>query len=465
MICDQRYLRRTGPENRGSQNELVTPPKHSRCNGWSIPLHGLQLAGWFIYTFMAVVGFSIYIPLLPPPWTCAAYGLLGAFFLLHLLAHLAAVSIDPADRSVRANKDYSTPMPVFDKKQQPRVIHNLHCYLCDADVGPRVKHCSSCNKCVSDFDHHCKWLNNCVGGRNYWFFFGAVLTAVLGLCLLVLIILFIFIEHFVKPSALRTAPQFQSMRAVLFRISTVCLIVSFLGASLYVIYMCPGLKGNTTWLAFLPLAPVETTSVALLALAFITVVLGLVSLLLLCHLLIFHIYLLSNKLSTYDYIMKKRQSSNDEETNANQPSPNNVSTVQSRHSLEAPIDCDAPLSSKSSSFNYQEQGQITNHLTGTICSEMDHFKPSPDTEDHLSYNIQPSKQITPGDTVMEDPLGWSGRESAKSKEQSSERLVEGRPVVQNPLGSSVMITTAVHQQLPTDVSALYQNRRSTWDLS
>lgn len=49
--------------------------------------------------------------------------------------------------------------------------------------------------------------------------------------------------------------------------------------------------GNDTWLMFIPLTPIKTSSAGLLILAFITVILGFISLLLLLHLLGFHFYL------------------------------------------------------------------------------------------------------------------------------------------------------------------------------
>ncbi|XP_038897285.1 probable protein S-acyltransferase 19 [Benincasa hispida] len=43
----------------------------------------------------------------------------------------------------------------------------LFCTLCNAEVRKFSKHCRSCDKCVDGFDHHCRWLNNCVGQKNY----------------------------------------------------------------------------------------------------------------------------------------------------------------------------------------------------------------------------------------------------------------------------------------------------------
>ncbi|KAK7146768.1 hypothetical protein R3I94_009566 [Phoxinus phoxinus] len=421
LNCFGRHRRRTAPQNGGSRIELVGLPMHSRVNGWSLPLHSFQLIAWLMYSFMAIVGFGIYVPLLPAPWSFAAYGLIGTAFVLHLVTHVVAVTIDPADLSVRRRKDYSNPMPVFDNSKHQHVIDNLHCTLCEVDVGPKAKHCSTCNKCIADFDHHCKWLNNCVGGRNYWFFFITISSAVTGMILLILVVLFVFIEHYVNPAVLRTAPQFQTV------------------------------KGNGSWLVFLPAAPLEANSISLLALAFVTILLALAALLLLCHLLCFHIYLMFQGISTYEYIIRKRQSPspNPKEKEQVPPAlPSNGTTALGLGLLESPVNCKAPLSSKSCTFNLEDRGQTSSRLSEPICAEMEEAS----GERHPDYSSDAPTQMIPGEPMMSLPVGWnlSGIEKPQAPGRSNEKSVEGRPIVQDPLGSSIMDAAVVHQQLMTD---------------
>ncbi|XP_005403709.1 PREDICTED: probable palmitoyltransferase ZDHHC1 isoform X2 [Chinchilla lanigera] len=257
----------TSPELQGQR---------SRRNGWSWPPHPLQIVAWLLYLFFAVIGFGVLVPLLPHHWVPAGYACMGAIFVGHLVVHLTAVSIDPADANVR-DKSYSGPLPIFNRSQHAHVIEDLHCNLCDVDVSARSKHCSACNKCVCGFDHHCKWLNNCVGERNYRLFLHSVASALLGVLLLVLVATYVFVEFFVNPMRLRTNQHFEV------------------------------LKNHTdAWFVFLPAAPVETQAPAILALAALLILLGLLSTALLGHLLCFHIYLMWHKLTTYEYIVQHR---------------------------------------------------------------------------------------------------------------------------------------------------------------
>ncbi|XP_062981145.1 palmitoyltransferase ZDHHC11 [Elgaria multicarinata webbii] len=273
ITCYDKKLRQTEPEQ---LSDLIVVPLHSRVNGWSLPLHSFQLITLLLYSYLAIVGFGIYIPLLPYDWKYVAYAVIGVIFVHHLITHFVAIAIDPADQNILTKKNYDKPMPIFDRSKCKHVIQNQHCYLCEADIGPKTKHCSTCNKCIADFDHHCNWLNNCVGSRNYWFFFNAVASAVAGILLLILVILYVFIQYFVNPALLRTSPQFEN------------------------------LSGNDTWLVFLPIAPIEMKTAGILALAALTMFLGFASFLLLGHLLLFHLYLLGKKMNTYEYVTRHR---------------------------------------------------------------------------------------------------------------------------------------------------------------
>ncbi|XP_020845008.1 palmitoyltransferase ZDHHC1 isoform X3 [Phascolarctos cinereus] len=264
----------TSDKGSGPSPELCG--QRSRRNGWSWPPHPFQIVAWLLYLFFALIGFGILVPLLPYPWVPAGYACMAIVFICHLVVHLTAVSIDPADANVR-DKSYAGPLPIFDRSQHAHVIEDLHCNLCDVDVSSRSKHCSACNKCVCGFDHHCKWLNNCVGERNYWLFLNSVVSALLGVLLLVLIAFYIFVEFFINPMRLRTNKHFEV------------------------------LKNHTdVWFVFLPAAPVETQAPAILALAALLILLGLLSVVLLGHLLCFHIYLIWHKLTTYEYIVQQR---------------------------------------------------------------------------------------------------------------------------------------------------------------
>ncbi|XP_076856217.1 palmitoyltransferase ZDHHC1 isoform X2 [Brachyhypopomus gauderio] len=273
-VCG-RNPNRTAPVSDGEPRRADLP-LCSRTNGWSWPPHPFQLLAWFLYVYFAVAGFGVLVPLLPSYWIPAGYICTGVMFVCHLFVHVSAVSVDPADYNVRA-KSYKGPVPVFDRTKHAHVIENCHCYLCEVDVGPKSKHCSACNKCVARFDHHCRWLNNCVGSRNYWLFLNSVISALLGIFLVVIIASYVFIEFFLDPSKLRSDKHFEQVK-----------------------------NESVVWFVFLPVAPVSTSGPAVPVLAGVTIVLGLLSSLLLGHLLCFHVYLMWNRLSTYDYIIRQR---------------------------------------------------------------------------------------------------------------------------------------------------------------
>ncbi|XP_075874176.1 palmitoyltransferase ZDHHC1 isoform X2 [Nelusetta ayraudi] len=272
-VCSKNPNRTVPVADDGLQRATV--PLCSRTNGWSWPPHPFQLLAWLLYVYFAITGFGVFVPLLPPHWIPAGYICTGVMFTCHLCVHLMAVSVDPADLNVRT-KSCRGPVPAFDRSKHAHVIENCHCYLCQVDVGPKSKHCSACNKCVANFDHHCRWLNNCVGSRNYKLFLHSVVSALLGVALVLLVSSYVLVEFFVEPSRLRTDQHF------LLR------------------------NDSSVWFIFLPVAPLRSAAAVIPGLAAVTIMLALLSSVLLSHLLCFHIYLMWNRLSTYEYIVRQR---------------------------------------------------------------------------------------------------------------------------------------------------------------
>ncbi|XP_054639198.1 palmitoyltransferase ZDHHC11 isoform X2 [Dunckerocampus dactyliophorus] len=406
MTCQRGQLRRTAPMRGGSRNELV-PSKTPRVNGWTWPLQLFQVIAWLVYNYLAIVSFGIFIPLLPLPWKHVLYALSALAFIVHLASHVAAVTIDPADASVRAKKCYAGPMPLFDRTVQPHVIQDLHCYLCDVRVGPRVKHCSVCNKCVADFDHHCKWLNNCVGGRNYRYFFIAVSSATVGVALLVAVILFIFIQHYLDPNILRTAPQFH------------------------------GVLGNETWLVFLPAAPIKTSSAGLLIVAFVTVMLSLTCLLLLCHLLGFHFYLCCKGLSTFDYIKLQRQ----KEARRREIEVGNPHGAQINnnvpHNPRSSTGCEPSLTHGSSTCrSSDDKGPLSSRLSEPICTEVNNFRKTPKMGTSFHHETRNSAEKA-RERELSTIRSWKP-DAGEDIQGDTVKSVDSIPEVQDPLGSSAM---------------------------
>ncbi|XP_072870966.1 palmitoyltransferase ZDHHC11 isoform X2 [Chlorocebus sabaeus] len=265
------------PEAVLNNGDLVLPPRISRVNGWSLPLHYFQVVTWAVFLGLSSATFGIFIPLLPHVWKYIAYMVTGGIFFFHLVVHLIASCIDPADFNVRLMKNYSQPMPIFDRSKHAHVIQNQSCHLCKVTVNKKTKHCISCNKCVSGFDHHCKWINNCVGSRNYWFFFSTVASATAGMLCLITILLYILVQYFVDPGVLRTDPNYEDV------------------------------KNTNTWLLFLPLFPVQVQTLIVVIIGMVVLLLDLLGLVQLGQLLIFHIYLKAKKMTTFEYLIKTRK--------------------------------------------------------------------------------------------------------------------------------------------------------------
>lgn len=62
-------------------------------------------------------------------------------------------------------------------KESLKNQYKKFCFLCNSPVtGLKTKHCMKCNRCTLTFDHHCQFVNNCVGRLNYTVFFKLMIS-------------------------------------------------------------------------------------------------------------------------------------------------------------------------------------------------------------------------------------------------------------------------------------------------
>ena len=78
---------------------------------------------------------------------------------------------DPTDPTVALERAYHAQMKFEDSRNNSVSFqtkdYQFYCDICDTHVLPDTKHCQMCNRCSYDFDHHCQWVSNDIGGANY----------------------------------------------------------------------------------------------------------------------------------------------------------------------------------------------------------------------------------------------------------------------------------------------------------
>ncbi|XP_054164815.1 palmitoyltransferase ZDHHC1-like, partial [Oppia nitens] len=246
-----------------------------RVNGLSDPFHWLQIIAWLFVVLISVICFTFIVPTLPStPIRCTVVVIKLLVIIIHFITHIKAITINPADDAVIDKLDVTRNRPKFDRNKHSHVIENQFCYICETTVGSKSKHCSLCNKCVSNFDHHCKWLNNCVGGKNYRWFIYCVLSALLGIAIIFVNTLILTIAYFNHNSWL-----YDRTKTLLYFNND-----SHINQCLQIVWI-----------------------VVIIS----TLILSSIAIILLTHLLGFHLYLNCVGLSTYEFVVQHRNKQKD----------------------------------------------------------------------------------------------------------------------------------------------------------
>ena len=163
-----------------------------RNSGFSLPLNLQQIASWVVSSFNLLMSAVIYMPTLPLESQVmimkVAFGIIFYIsqFLVVVFAIIATV-VNPADPFVKAKLMSNEPVECE--------IGQSICTICNSVISNQSKHCGTCNKCVDAFDHHCKWLNNCIGVQNYKYFIALLWSLEINILILIIFAIVLFSEY------------------------------------------------------------------------------------------------------------------------------------------------------------------------------------------------------------------------------------------------------------------------------
>lgn len=226
--------------------------KSVRQNGFNWPLHIRQVLLWILTLVQIVSNELCFIQIFSDSFNVKliqiTYAILYHLSLVFLIiSGFYTTMIDPTDA-------LSITGIVLANKGPGAV-----CALCKSSVSLSTRHCGQCNRCVKNFDHHCKWVNNCIGAKNYKWFIVAIVSLAFNS-------LFIFVFG-------------------------VILCADYFENKITIHYSLKDFENAKAWLAIV----------------FLMIIYGFVVGLLAFNLVLFHVYLFFKKITTFDYVLKRRK--------------------------------------------------------------------------------------------------------------------------------------------------------------
>ncbi|CAG9319830.1 unnamed protein product [Blepharisma stoltei] len=145
--------------------------KYMARNGFTRPFHSLQLLSWVITFLLAGTFYTLTLPPLYLQMQILAGISYSIISISTIFFGFKVTYTDPTDPAVHAAFNSQISGNEMDLSELTKL-----CKICKVHVHSDSKHCRECNRCVNNFDHHCKWLNNCIGKINYRHFIGTILS-------------------------------------------------------------------------------------------------------------------------------------------------------------------------------------------------------------------------------------------------------------------------------------------------
>ncbi|CAG9333003.1 unnamed protein product [Blepharisma stoltei] len=135
--------------------EIDNKKRRSRLNFY-------QVLSWILISLNVTFSYALTIKLLDTIYDIYFLALYSTTLGVIVILAIYIGYSDPTSDSVRLSWEYRDKGIELDCSKYP-----VKCNVCDAYVENTTKHCFTCNQCIEKFDHHCKWLNNCIGSKNY----------------------------------------------------------------------------------------------------------------------------------------------------------------------------------------------------------------------------------------------------------------------------------------------------------
>mmetsp|Transcript_8190 Transcript_8190/g.20283 ORF Transcript_8190/g.20283 Transcript_8190/m.20283 type:complete len:317 (-) Transcript_8190:322-1272(-) len=146
---------------------MTDTERPTRQNGLAPPYTPAQISTWIFLPVLVLEFLFVLSPMLPLAASILCTIVFCGFAMASTFFGYMAMKVDPSDpRLLNAKNDNPDTHCCIDPQEPTK-----QCWICDVQVGAKSMHCKFCNKCVDQFDHHCMWLNTCVGKKNYHFFF------------------------------------------------------------------------------------------------------------------------------------------------------------------------------------------------------------------------------------------------------------------------------------------------------
>lgn len=146
-----------------------------RKNGFEKPWNGMQITTWILVPILFIHFLMFLTPTLPMvlslPLTVAY--IISAFVAMH--CGYVTTKTDAVDHLLYKHiYGAAHPSATSQSSSDVEEADTKYCWVCQTNVYNQSMHCKYCDKCVGVFDHHCMWLNTCIGAENYRYFFKTV---------------------------------------------------------------------------------------------------------------------------------------------------------------------------------------------------------------------------------------------------------------------------------------------------